>query len=323
MQSKLKNWLVLAIAIIPEIFLGAPNKQVKINCGPGYSKHSIQTEMRNSNAIGWSNKLIIECLQALAKNPKIELRASKMNKNKNGAIAEQIISKIVGKPVRTSALYNAAKKQAHFGSWQRALEESGIAYNPAQVAWSRERILQGIEALDKAGIRLNSTNMQSPDNIQGHAILTKLFGQKLSTIALYHAAYEGRYFESWYGALKEYGINPIDVMLHIPRGLNLANERYYAEKSFESDGNRNDKLSITGKPKSPEEIVELQELSKKLYSASEHLPSIEKAIFYKLIEKLNESPDTPIDTVFLNLRKEGISSESLKLLISDLRDLIY
>lgn len=59
---------------------------------------------------------------------------------------------------RDTGLYSAAKK--HFGTWRAAVTAAG--FEPAQQTWSRDRIVQEIQAWHQAGVRVSSISSQSP-----------------------------------------------------------------------------------------------------------------------------------------------------------------
>ncbi len=99
----------------------------------------------------------------------------------------------VTKDKKYSPLAYAAIRDSQFGSWDEALEASGL--DPARVrrydAWNEDRIIRLIKERSKGGKPLNSKAMQDEDS--------KLFNAALN------------YFGGWAKALKAAGMDPAKV----------------------------------------------------------------------------------------------------------------
>lgn len=82
---------------------------------------------------------------------------------------------------RDTGLYSAAKK--HFGTWREAVTAAG--FEPAHQTWTRDRIVQEIQAWHHSGVRVSSISSQNP---------------RLTTAAI-------RIFGGWHNALAAAGLH--------------------------------------------------------------------------------------------------------------------
>ena len=93
---------------------------------------------------------------------------------------------------RDAALFSSARSRSHFGSWRAAVEAAGFDYGDfkrARQRWTREKILEDIRELHRAGV-----DLLDPDFKNAHR-------------SLYLAACAKRYFGSWRRAVEASGLD--------------------------------------------------------------------------------------------------------------------
>ena len=107
-----------------------------------------------------------------------------MTLNKNGELAERVLEEIFGKKVKTSGLYNAAKKDKYFGSWPEALRAAEMSSHQKEMDWNESKIEEAIKILIASNIPLNTYAMQK-ENPRADKLLSEYFKVPTTTRALY------------------------------------------------------------------------------------------------------------------------------------------
>lgn len=95
-------------------------------------------------------------------------------------------------------LFAGAVRKRLFGSWEKAIEASGVPYDRVRKYhnWSDDRLRAGIRALEAAGVRLNARSVHTADH------------------RLYYAACHR--YRSWGKALHALGYNVKEIALRRP-----------------------------------------------------------------------------------------------------------
>lgn len=132
----------------------------------------------------WTKILIVKAIQVLHKEG-IPLNRTSLENDQHGS-ATQILRELTGKNVDARRLLCISKKR--FGSWDNALKAAGL--DPLEIRkdkafWTRQMIIDAILALDKAGVPLGYTALQSDETMKTKRILYEVTGRKVSGSALY------------------------------------------------------------------------------------------------------------------------------------------
>lgn len=154
----------------------------------------------NSNAVSWTRENILLAIKKIGEIDGMDLSASAMALNKNGELAERVLEEIFGKKVKTSGLYNAAKKDKYFGSWPEALRAAEMSSHQKEMDWNESKIEEAIKILIASNIPLNTYAMQK-ENPRADKLLSEYFKVPTTTRALYDIGQSGKYFESWQQAV--------------------------------------------------------------------------------------------------------------------------
>lgn len=216
----------------------------------------------------WSKDTTIRAIQALhtAGN---NLSCSKITHSRSKAL-HSTLYQVTQRKTNGRCLQYAALK--HFGSWDNALSAAGInpkTYHRGGKAWSRELIVEVIQAYRKAGLYLSCSALTVENSKKARMTIRSITGRDILPVSLYEAG--RRYFGSWPNALKAAGIDPKSI--ESKRYSSLATTAHQGEWTHCSDGIWRKSVFYGEPPKSAEAWCEENELRHKIAKAIQSLPS--------------------------------------------------
>jgi hypothetical protein len=153
----------------------------------------------------WTKRKMVRAIQALHR-AHVPLNAGFVQNDRSRETTE-IIRACIGKPRDGRSLIGAAYRT--FGSWDRALKESGLKPSEFRVRrfkWDKQSIAKILRALQRSKVPLNGGDIGKDVSDQARGIILKVSGRKLQGRSLYNLG--RRRLGSWDKALKYSGFTP-------------------------------------------------------------------------------------------------------------------
>ncbi len=155
----------------------------------------------------WNQDLIVLAIKALYKSGHSLTVKSIWNDRKGSTT--KILYSAVGKKTTASGLHDAARR--YFGSWDKALQASGIDSEliKEKPFWTKNKVIRAIQAARENEVALNTEKIGRDCSQYTERIIKNALGKKRMGRSLHGGAY--RIFGSWDRALYAANINPSQV----------------------------------------------------------------------------------------------------------------
>ncbi len=232
----------------------------------------------------WTPSLVLECIVVLEE---AQLDMSAVRVQSLYPEANSILQQHIGQAVTTQALYDRARY--YYKDWYKALEMAGVDYkkHKRKFNWSREKIIESLQILSAAGLRLTPIRFQQNDPIYLYT-LSHHFQMLVRPSPLYELTIK-KYFNSWSDALLASGFDPNEEYLKLPKASRFSKDEadVTVEVSYDSDGNSVRQVRFGQADISPEEDLimrDQQVQAQRILEKSLNLSSISADILLEVMD---------------------------------------